>query len=48
MHVIRQNKISVVGLAMQGLILWKKDGAKVLQKQTPSFTGFIGLTKLQP
>ena len=30
------------------VILWKNDGAIILQRQTPSFAGSIGQSKLQP
>jgi hypothetical protein len=42
--VYRDNKITIFANRRSRLvILWKKDGAKVLQMQTPSFAGPIGL-----
>ncbi len=47
--VYRGNKIAIFADRIRSLvILWKKDGAKVLQRQTPSFARSIGLTKSQP
>jgi hypothetical protein len=43
------NKITFSADTKCKLVIYeKKDGAKVLQRQTPSFAGFNGLKKSQP